>query len=118
MARTSIELLSVSGDRLNLTGEAHRTSIWRGENGFATISVETKSFTGRIHIEGAIVLSPDERDWFSLHTLDLKAHSGSTGFNLTGNHLWVRARVERDGRVAPQDVERLFGTVEKILMIG
>lgn len=85
-----------------------------GSDGFHTAQVNISEFIGKIEVQGTLVSTPQESDWFavqlgtnnmSVDTTGLLseenissveyqfATTNITSYNFTGNYVWVRAKV-------------------------
>lgn len=111
--------------------------------GWHTISADLVDFTGRIIIEATLVADPAEADWFEVQLTSANAggdidggtadtasnyaqypqdpnnptgahgDTGTVGWTLRGNFVWIRARVDRSYLVDTSNV----GNARKILMV-
>lgn len=62
-------------------------------DGLHTVQYTFTEFTGTIIIEGTLVIDPAESDWFSVHSYAAEQESVSKTANVTGNYVWIRAKV-------------------------
>jgi len=111
--------------------------------GWHTISADLVDFTGRIVIEATLVTEPVEADWFPVQLTSANAGSdidggfadstssyaqypldparptgahgdtGTFGWTLRGNFVWIRARTDRSYLADTSNV----GNARKILMV-
>lgn len=111
--------------------------------GWHTISADLVDFTGRIIVEATLVTDPAETDWFPVQLTSANAgadidggtadnassyaqypldptaptgthgDTGTFGWTLRGNFVWIRARVDRSYLVDTTNV----GNARKILMV-
>jgi len=111
--------------------------------GWHTISADLVDFTGRIVIEATLVTDPAETDWFPVQLTSANAGSdidggfadstssyaqypldpahptgahgdtGTFGWTLRGNFVWIRARTDRSYLADTSNV----GNARKILMV-
>ncbi len=111
--------------------------------GWHTISADLVDFTGRIIIEATLVADPAESDWFAVQLTsanavgdidggtadnasnyaqypqdpdaptDAHGDTGTFGWTLRGNFVWIRARIDRSYLVDTSNV----GNARKILMV-
>lgn len=84
-------------------------SYYLGNKALQTVNIKTTNFSGTLLIEASLSTDPssgvaEPSDWFVVHTVtaDAQATSGSaaalasntnTGVNITGNYVWMRARL-------------------------
>lgn len=141
MSKISILMMSDTGGKLNVTGEKVRADGYYGfQDGLHTISIQVVRLIGRIFIEASLSNNPNEEDWFPINlggentyiqfplsydpTIKSEApvNGGETGiysFNLIGNFIWLRARLNRDYiKTDSDDYEGIvdLGSVSRILL--
>lgn len=118
--RISLYLMTDSGTQTNWTADAVRGVGYYGiSGGLSTIAIYTNNLTGRIYIDATLVDEPDDDDWFVVPLaadedyLEFDAETEVTSINVTGNFLFMRARLDRSYVInPPMDV----GNVRKILL--
>jgi hypothetical protein len=121
----SIEILSHTAS-LSYTGEKFKgDGYYNSSDGLHTTAWTLNNFLGRIWVEGSLATTPGDSDWYSIPiggATDYKEYTAQTSetvaFSFTGNHVWVRARVDRSALdPAPGSYDQsLHGTVEKVLL--
>jgi hypothetical protein len=94
----------------NVTGtKVAAASYYLGNKALQTVNINTTGFTGTLLIEASLYTDPststaEPSDWFTVHSIvaDVNATSGSTealaaatntAVNITGNYVWMRARI-------------------------
>lgn len=81
------------------TGRAIRgDGYYRLGDGFHTVAYYLRGFRGRIGLEATLSDDPADDDWFELPLIEDEFTTATTGikaFNITGNYVYLRARVER-----------------------
>ena len=94
----------------NVTGtKVAAASYYLGNKALQTVNINTTGFSGTLVIEASLYTDPstgtaEPSDWFAVHTIeaDASATSGSaaalaantnTAVNITGNYVWMRARI-------------------------
>lgn len=91
--------LLIDNGELDQTGAAVRgDGYYRLADGFHTVAYYLRNFRGRIFLEAALSDEPTESDWFQLDLDTSEFESATTGiqaFNVTGNYVYLRARIER-----------------------
>lgn len=126
MSKSSISMMVNSQNEWELTGEPVKADGWYGmADGLHTISITTVGFIGEIIIEGSIEPNPTEKDWFKVDCVSLKStgpesqlFTGTTGLNLLGSYVWLRARLSRKehGENPGEEAMRGYGYVDRILI--
>lgn len=90
----------------NVNGEAvQAAAYYLGNRDLQTVNINLHHVTGNIIIQASLSGSPSEQDWF--HTYKLEANysaannspqadaaNANMSVNITGNFVWLRARVE------------------------
>ena len=122
MSSISFTLLTHQ-EELSYAGPALRADAYYGNtDGIHTVSVNYTNFTGRLYIEGTLVLNPVESDWFVVSIDDTTAYKEYTaansteGFTFKMNLMNVRARVDRDYLAAGSYNFSNHGAVNKALL--
>ena len=117
MPRLSTTLMPTTSEApanvaFDVIGEKARGDGYYGfSDGLHTIAQFLSGFTGKIEIQGTLVVEPEEEDWVVLDTTE-DTSAGTPGltedrtFNFTGNYVWIRAVV----------TDITFGTITKIQM--
>lgn len=81
------------------TGRATRgDGYYRLGDGFHTVAYYLRGFRGRIILEATLSDDPNEDDWFDIDLSESEFATATTGikaFNVTGNYVYLRARIER-----------------------
>ncbi len=113
MSRTSVVMMPDSGELWNAVGDPVRADGWYGiSNGLHTISIQVRNLQGRVYVEGTLAAKPTEMDWFPISlrnhlpyieypmdplnpTGDFGGDTGITAYNITGNFMFLRARLDR-----------------------
>jgi hypothetical protein len=130
----SVELLSSSNEKINVTGAPTRGPGYSSTIGNSgTVSISLADFTGRIYIEGSLATDPKWDDWFSIPltaqtdyvqfpqipfapTSGNLGDSGNYAYTFAGNFVWIRARVDRTYLNPPPGNTDYVGAVIKILL--
>ena len=99
------------GSSADFNGVRQQAANYYGAfGGLQTIAFYLNGFQGRIKLEATLESDPTEdSDWFRVYDVDYTDSSeGSINFstNITGNFVWMRARIE----------EFTGGTITKIMM--
>ena len=66
----------------------------------------TTGYTGLLSIQATLASTPVEADWFDLFEFNLTADSNTRGMTLSGNYVYLRAKV----------ANRVAGSVDKVLL--
>lgn len=120
-------------NKLNYTGETIRADAFYGNtDGLHTVSIHYNDFVGRLYIEGTLVTSPSEDDWFPIYLTsgsDYKQYpvnsnsptgttgdTGVDGFTFRANVMFLRARVDRTYLNAQAFDLAQHGRIDKILL--
>jgi len=121
----SIEILSHTAS-LSYTGEKFKGDGYYGvSDGLHTTAWTLNNFLGRIRLEASLATTPGDNDWYAIPIgsgTDYKEYTAQTSetvaFSFTGNHVWVRARIDRSALdpVPSEYNQALHGTVEKVLL--
>lgn len=129
MSVMSVQLLGTTSSEVNVTGPAKKADGFFGfTDGKATIGWYLNNFIGKIILEATLATEPTDIDWFPV-AFDGEANTfveylstapgiGLTVFNVTGNFVWVRAKVDRsqiNPLPGPDDLD-VLGNVTKVLM--
>lgn len=120
MSMRSTNMLVGNGE-LDQVGLATRADGYYGyADGMHTIAFYLKLFQGRIHIDATVADDPTEDDWFpialgvSLDHIDYEeATTKIETFNIIGNFVYLRARIER--AFLGRDVSEL-GNVDRVVL--
>lgn len=122
MPQLAQTILTGTGSNLDVTGDKYQADGYYGHSdGLHTVSWTFNAFRGRIKLQGTLATDPQSSDWVDLD-LDQSglgyvnydtARTGTEIFNVTGNFVWVRARVIRshDPTLTAQNA----GSVTKVL---
>jgi hypothetical protein len=82
------------GTTETVTGDKFKGDGYYGRSdGLHTVQYTFAVLTGTIIIEGTLVVDPVETDWFSVHSYAAVEESVSKTANVTGNYVWIRAKV-------------------------
>lgn len=99
------------------TGAATRgDGYYRLSDGFHTVAYYLRGFRGRIILEATLSDDPTESDWFDLGLSDNEFSTATTGiraFNVTGNYVYLRAKIERSYLGLPSNV---LGHCERVVL--
>lgn len=91
-----MELTSHPGDSSLITkiGEKVKGDGYYGRSdGLHTVQYGYNGFTGIIEIQATLTKNPSSNDWFIVDSKEITNETGSHIFNITGNYIWVRAKV-------------------------
>lgn len=122
MPQLATTILTSTANSLDSTGDKYQADGYYGHSdGLHTVSWSFNSFKGRIKLQGTLATDPVEADWVDLD-LDSSGlgyveyavtKTGTDIFNVTGNFVWVRAKVIRsyDAGLTVQN----SGIVSKVL---
>ena len=99
----------IDNGSLDQTGRAVRgDGYYRLGDGFHTVAYYLRGFRGRIVLEATLSDDPTEDDWFDLELSGESEFSTATtgiqAFNITGNYVYLRAKVERSYLGLPSNV--------------
>ena len=104
MASSVVMMTTVSADT---TGDKIQADGYYGyADGLHTVVMYTTGYTGLLSIQATLASTPVEADWFDLFEFNLTADTKTRGMTLTGNYVYLRAKV----------TNRVAGSVDKILL--
>lgn len=80
-------------------------AYYLGNKDLQTVNMKVTQFTGNIVIEASLATTPSSNDWFQVHKLIANANAtpntapeiasnASTYTNITGNFVFMRAKIE------------------------
>jgi hypothetical protein len=113
MSRLSVVMMPDTGELWNAVGDPVRADGWFGiPSGLHTISIQVRNLQGRVYIEGTLAVKPTELDWFAISLRDQLPYieypldpmdptglfggdTGITAYNISGNFMFLRARLDR-----------------------
>ena len=113
MSRISVVMMPDTGELWNAVGDPVKANGWFGiPNVLHTISIQVRNLQGRVFIEGTLAAKPTELDWFPISlrnnlpyieypvdplnpTGDSGGDTGIAAYNITGNFMFLRARLDR-----------------------
>jgi len=85
------------GSSLLFYGNAVPAANYYGGNGNTqTIFYRLQDVQAHVSVQASLNNEVEQAHWFDVHTLsdDSTTHTGVYAFNVTGNFVWLRARVE------------------------
>ena len=94
----------VGNGSLDQTGSATRADGYQGfADGMQTVAFQVKNFRGRIFVDASVSDNPTDSDWFPIGLSNLSYYDfddsvGATRietFNIVGNFVYLRARIQR-----------------------
>jgi len=95
------------GSSLDFNGIRQQAANYYGAfGGLQTVAFYLNGFQGRIKIEATLESEPSaDSDWFRVYDVDYTDSTAATtnfSTNITGNFVWIRARVEEftDGSIS------------------
>jgi hypothetical protein len=99
------------GSSLDFNGTRQQAANYYGAfGGLQTVAFYLNGFQGRIRIEATLESDPTENsDWFRVYDVDYTDSTAATtnfSTNITGNFVWIRARVE----------EFTAGTISRVMI--
>ena len=104
MASSVVMMTTVSADT---TGDKIQADGYYGyADGLHTVVMYTTGYTGLLIIQYTLASTPVEADWFDLFEFNLTADSNTRGMTLSGNYVYLRAKV----------ANRVAGSVDKVLL--
>ena len=104
MASSVVMMTTVSADT---TGDKIQADGYYGyADGLHTVVKYTTGYTGLLSIQATLASTPVEADWFDLFEFNLTADSNTRGMTLSGNYVYLRAKV----------ANRVAGSVDKVLL--
>ena len=104
MASSVVMMTTVSADT---TGDKIQADGYYGyADGLHTVVMFTTGYTGLLSIQATLASTPVEADWFDLFEFNLTADSNTRGMTLSGNYVYLRAKV----------ANRVAGSVDKVLL--
>lgn len=107
----------IDNGSLDQTGAATRgDGYYRLGDGFHTVAYYLRGFRGRIGLEATLSDDPTNDDWFELPLSEDEFSTATTGikaFNVTGNYVYLRARIERSYLGLPNNV---LGHCERVVL--
>jgi len=104
MASSVVMMTTVSADT---TGDKIQADGYYGyADGLHTVVMYTTGYTGLLSIQATLASNPIEADWFDLFEFNLTADSNTRGMTLSGNYVYLRAKV----------TNRVAGSVDKVLL--
>ena len=104
MASSVVMMTTVSADT---TGDKIQADGYYGyADGLHTVVMYTAGYTGLFSIQATLASTPVEADWFDLFEFNLTADSNTRGMTLSGNYVYLRAKV----------ANRVAGSVDKVLL--
>lgn len=123
-------------ETLSLTSDVVRGIGWYGRTGLHTVAIRVLNFRGRIMVEGASVVEPDDDDWVSVLPAaaayleypqrsyivppNNMGETSLTTFNFTANPIWLRASFDRSYLISPYTTTPLdimpYGTISYVML--
>ena len=98
------------GSSTDFNGDPQKAADYYGGFGdLQTVAFYLSEFQGRIRIQATLIAEPvADTDWFQVEDYDGRSQANTENFsrNITGNFVWIRARVE--------DFEA--GTISKVML--
>jgi hypothetical protein len=113
--------MMVANGNLDQVGPATRADGYYGfADGMHTVAFYLKNFKGKLFIEASISDNPSENDWFpiglgngtSYFSVE-SAESKIETFNLVGNFVYLRAKIQRSHLGQPVSA---LGTCERVVL--
>jgi len=98
MSMRLVNMLIDNGSQDQIGRAVRGDGYYRLGDGFHTVAYYLRGFRGRIGLEASLSDDPTEDDWFELELSEDEFSTATTGikaFNITGNYVYLRARVER-----------------------
>lgn len=89
-----------------VTGDKYpAASYYLGNKDLQTVAMNLSGVTGNIVIQASLTTDPGSSDWFQVYKLEANvnapsntsaniASTSSTGVNVEGNFVWMRAKIE------------------------
>lgn len=109
-------MLADNGEIDQIGAAARGDGYYRLADGFHTVAYYLRNFRGRIGLEATLSDDPTESDWFSVPLDQEEFPTVTTGiqaFNVTGNYVYLRARIDRSYLGLPLNV---LGHCERVLL--
>ena len=104
MSSSVVMMTNVSADT---TGDKIQADGYYGyADGLHTVVMYTTGYTGLLSIQATLASTPVAADWFDLFEFNLTADSNTRGMTLSGNYVYLRAKV----------ANRVAGSVDKVLL--
>jgi hypothetical protein len=111
----------IGNNELDQVGKPARADGYYGyADGMHLVAFYLRNFIGRLHIDATVADKPTEADWFpiglgqNLTHFDVEESANRIeSFNIVGNFVFIRARIERSHLGRP--VEEL-GSVERVVL--
>jgi hypothetical protein len=123
MSRKSVTLLDTTFGVVEPVGPKVPAAAYYGNVGaLQTIALYNANLTGRLIVEASLAADPNDNDWFPID-LDLTANnyveytasSGVFFFNIKGNYVWLRGKIDRS-YLTPNVDTNFYGHISKILL--
>lgn len=119
------QTILVNQETLSFTGDKFKGDGFYGyADGLHTLSFHFSGFLGRVFIDATLVENPTEADWFPIDlTINTKylqfstATTDTVGATVSGNFVYLRARVDRSHLSAASYVKATHGSVDKIILL-
>ena len=113
--------MMIADGSLNQTGPSTRADGYYGfADGMHTVAFYLKNFKGNLYIEATLSDEPKESDWFPVgigaNTDFYQVDTPETrveAFNIVGNFVYVRARIQRSHLGQPASA---LGTCERVVL--
>ena len=104
MSSSVVMMTTVSADT---TGDKIQADGYYGyADGLHTVAIYTTAYSGLVSIQATLANTPVEADWFDLFEFNLTADTNVRGSTITGNYVYLRAKV----------TNRIAGSVDKVLL--
>lgn len=118
-------IILTNQNELSYTGDKFKGDGYYGYNdGLHTVSFHVSDFLGRIYLEATIVEDPAETDWFAIDLTAITKYieystqtTQTSGVSLSGNFVWLRAKIDRSYLVAPTYDVTAHGRLEKVVLV-
>lgn len=101
MGLKTVTIMGNTTSELDVVGEKFEVGGFYGyTDGIFTIAIYGQSLSGRVIVQGTLVVDPTENDWFAL-SLDGDKHkdyddfSGVDAYTILANLVYVRAMLDR-----------------------
>ncbi len=106
-----------NGAPYTVTGEKKQAaSYYVGSKDLQTVNINLAGVTGNIKVQATLATTPQESDWFNVYVVEANAGAPANtepninsftneAVNITGNFVWMRAKVEDFANGAVQYVK-------------
>lgn len=119
------QIILTNKEELSFTGEKFKGDGFYGyADGLHTLSFHFSNFVGRLFVDATLQENPEAGDWFpidlTINTKYIEASTASTdtvGVTVTGNFVYLRARVDRSHLTSTTYDKAQHGSLDKVILL-